>query len=236
MKTAHRLRHEDLVEDLGRRIVHGELAPGTLLPVEAELGAQHDVSRVVVREAIKLLSDKGLLEARRRAGTRVLPKERWRRLDPDVMAWSASGPPDRELLRALTDVRRVIEPGAARLAATRASDADREALREAFRDMTTAEGVDDAAYIAADLRFHTALLAACASGMLIELTHAIDAAMRVSREVTVARGGHTSLSAHEQVLGAVLARQPEAAEAAMAALIDDAARDIELVLAAADAP
>lgn len=225
-----RLAYQDVVEQLGSRIVCGELGPGAQLPTELSLSEQHGVSRVVVREALQLLTQKRLIQVRPRTGARVLPRQQWRRLDPDVMAWSMSGPPDLRLLRELTEVRRVIEPGVARLAATRATDADREELASAFRAMAAAAEHDREAFIAADLRFHGALLIGCGNELLLDLTHAIDAGLRSSRDVTV-RGGHTAVAVHERVLGAVLARQPDAAEAAMAALIEEVARDIELELA-----
>jgi DNA-binding FadR family transcriptional regulator len=224
-------RHDAVVEALGARIVGGDLTDGSTLPVEAELGAAFGVSRPVIREAIKVLAGKGLVAPEVRVGTRVQSRRQWRWLDPQVMRWSTQGEPDVKLLRELNDVRRIIEPGAARLAAMRSSTSDRGELKDAFTAMMrAAERKDALAYAEADLRFHAVILASCENVLLTELSHAVDAALRTSRRVTVVEGQHHSLDAHEAVLAAILARQPDAAEAAMCSLIDQTARDIELVL------
>jgi DNA-binding FadR family transcriptional regulator len=113
--------HGETVYEIGRRIVGGELKPGDLLP-EGELIAELDISRTVLREAIKVLGAKGLVEARPRIGTKVSPRSHWRLMDPDVLAWQTEYGFDELFLRNLAEVRSLIEPGAARLAAERASE------------------------------------------------------------------------------------------------------------------
>ena len=126
---------------------------------------------------------------------------------------------------------RIIEPGAARLAALRADDADRRQLQAAYDEMAATGGADLDRFIEADLRFHASLLDGCHNLLLLALTDAVDLALRASREVTVRRGGshEDSLAAHQAVLDGVLSRRPDAAELAMASLIDRTARDIESV-------
>jgi len=123
--------HVRVVHAIGRKILGGELPPGALLPAEPELGA----SRTVLREAIKVLTAKGLVEARPKIGTRVRPRDAWHLLDPDVLAWQQRGAGRPSLLRTLTDVRRIIEPAAAGLAASRADAGDLAALAEALDEM-----------------------------------------------------------------------------------------------------
>ena len=123
--------HVRVVHAIGRKILGGELPPWALLPAEPELGA----SRTVLREAIKVLTAKGLVEARPKIGTRVRPRDAWHLLDPDVLAWQQRGAGRPSLLRTLTDVRRIIEPAAAGLAASRADAGDLAALAEALDEM-----------------------------------------------------------------------------------------------------
>src|SRR5712692_3135820 len=122
--------HGRIVHAIGRRIVRGDLRPGDLLPAEPELGA----SRTVVREATKVLAAKGLVESRPKTGTRVRPRDQWNLLYPDVLAWQQEGAADDDLLRKLTEVRRVIEPAAAELAAARADARDIAALERALAE------------------------------------------------------------------------------------------------------
>ena len=92
--------HGRIVHAIGRRILSGDLRPGDLLPAEPDLGA----SRTVVREAVKVLAAKGLVESRPKTGTRVRPRDAWNLLDPDVLAWQQDGAVDDALLRKLTEV------------------------------------------------------------------------------------------------------------------------------------
>src|SRR5207245_6372884 len=114
--------------------------------------------RTVVREAGKVLAAKGLVESRPKTGTRVRPRDAWNLLDPDVLAWQQDGAVDDALLRKLTEVRRIIEPAAAELAAARADAQDVAALEDAFQQMEhTAQaraGTEFEAFVQADMRLH----------------------------------------------------------------------------------
>src|ERR1041384_698122 len=79
--------HGAVVHDIGVRIVRGDLQPGDPLPTEEELGSQLAVSRTVLREAVKVLAAKRLVDSRPKTGTRVLDRSDWNLLDPDVLAW-----------------------------------------------------------------------------------------------------------------------------------------------------
>jgi len=151
--------HGQVAHDIGRRVVSGEIAEGTFLPREAELAAQFCVSRQAIREALKVLAAKGLVHSRRRTGTIVLPRSSWNLLDPDVLAWH---PPERlqpEFLNHLIELRRVIEPAAAALAAERGSREAIAAIGAALADMQRT--LDDRPeFIRADVAFHSAICAA----------------------------------------------------------------------------
>src|SRR5439155_13551785 len=150
--------HGALVHEIGVLILNGELQPGDLLPAEDELG---DVvaSRTVLREAVKVLAAKRLVESRPKIGTRVRPRADWNLLDPDVLAWQLEAGPTRRFLEDALELRRLIEPAAARLAAERATAEEVAALEEAQRAMSDA-GADLEAWIEPDVRFHSLLLQA----------------------------------------------------------------------------
>ena len=109
-----------IAEEIGAAIVAGRYAPDTLVPGEIELGRRYGASRTVVREALKLLSAKGLIASRKRSGTRARPREAWNMLDADVLAWRLrDGRAEPKFVSDLLHVRAVVEPAAAAMAARR---------------------------------------------------------------------------------------------------------------------
>src|SRR6188768_780779 len=143
--------HASVVQRIGRRIVTGELAPGEILPEQGELSRLLSVSRTVVREATRVLTAKGLVESRPKRGTVILPRSSWRILDPDVLAWQTEAGPDEDFLRSVFEVRKIIEPGAARLAAERGLREELDAIQEAF-DAMDSNG-DESSYLKADVQY-----------------------------------------------------------------------------------
>src|SRR5688572_2784445 len=116
--------HGAIARDLGIAITSGRYAPGDILDGEIESSEQLQVSRTAYREAVRILAAKGLVESRPKVGTRVSPQDRWHLLDPDVLAWIFEFEPDDTLLTSLFELRRVVEPHAASLAAKRRTDKD----------------------------------------------------------------------------------------------------------------
>lgn len=222
--------HGETVYEIGRRIVSGELQTGDLLP-EGELIADLDISRTVLREAIKVLGAKGLVEARPRTGTKVSPRSHWRLMDPDVLAWQTEYGLDEMFLRNLVEVRSFIEPGAARLAAERATEEEIEILDKAYKQME-AHVVNSEAFIAADMQFHFVILTACHNEILEQMSSAIGEALEISRKVTVELPGSSEfhLPLHEAVVEAIRRRDADAAENAMKRLIEVVQSDIERFL------
>jgi GntR family transcriptional regulator, galactonate operon transcriptional repressor len=158
---------------LGREIAQGVIPAGAVLPPEHELEIRLGVGRGVVREAIKTLSGKGLVSVRPRHGTRVLPRSDWSLLDRDVLNWLVGKEkPDRELLLAIQEVRSIIEPAAAALAATRATKKDRQRINAALEAMETSD--NQASATAADKAFHLAILDATHNPVLQGFRGAID--------------------------------------------------------------
>jgi DNA-binding FadR family transcriptional regulator len=221
--------HGRIVHSIGRRIVRGDLQPGQLLPAESELRA----SRTVVREAVKVLAAKGLVESRPKTGTRVRPRDAWNLLDPDVLAWQQGDIVDEALLRKLTEVRRIIEPAAAELAAARAEALEVAALEEAFQLMeqtaNARAGFDVEAFVQADMRFHLAILQACRNDLLEQMSRAVYSALLVSFRSTSRLPGRAkaALPKHRAILDAIRARDPRSAGAAMRHLVQGTARDVE---------
>ena len=159
---------------LGREIAQETIPSGTMLPPESNLEIRFGVGRGVVREAIKTLSGKGLISVRPRHGTRVLPRSDWSLLDRDVLSWLIGhDKPDVELLLAIQEVRSIIEPAAASLAATRATKKDRQRISTALRAMESSN--DQASATAADKAFHLAILDATHNPVLQGFRGAIDA-------------------------------------------------------------
>lgn len=158
---------------LGREIAQETIPAGAVLPPEHDLEIRFGVGRGVVREAIKTLSGKGLVSVRPRHGTRVLPRQDWSLLDRDVLNWLVGeDKPDLELLLAVQEVRSIIEPAAAALAATRATKKDRQRINAALEAMETSHNQDTAT--AADKAFHLAVLEATHNPVLQGFRGAID--------------------------------------------------------------
>jgi DNA-binding FadR family transcriptional regulator len=224
----HRNLHGRIVHTIGRRILRGEIRPGEAV----EAGATLSPSRTALREAIKVLAAKGLVEAKPKIGTRVSPRESWNFLDPDVMAWQHDGEPRAVFLRKLTEVRAVIEPQAAAFAAERADKAAIAALEVAFADMAAAlgrpAGPNVEAFVEADMRFHLTILRACGNDLLEQMTRMVYSALVVSFRTTSRLPGSArrSLPQHRAILRAISAHQPDAAHAAMRTLVAEAAREI----------
>lgn len=224
--NARRSLHGRVVQDLGARIAGGGYEPGALLPSEAVLGASFGVSRTVLREAVKVLASKGLVEARPKIGTRVRPRADWNMLDPDVLVWQCAGPGLPGVAEDLMEIRRVVEPHAAALAAGRASDAEIAAIAAAYADMERAPDIESS--VDPDVRFHLAIMDATHNAFLRPLGALIRAALRASFRLSkMPPGAHErSMPRHKAVLDAIRDRDPEAARAAMRDLLDHAAEDI----------
>lgn len=206
---------------LGTAIVSGRIAPGERLTGEVANSEALDVSRSAYREAVQVLTAKGLVESRPKAGTRVLPRTKWNMLDPAVLAWAFSGEPDLEFVRDLFELRAIVEPNAARLAAERRDKADIKAMRDALARMrrhtlATEEGR------AADRDFHDALLRSTRNEALIALSASIGAAVSwTTRYKQRLRAlPRDPVPDHVRVFDAIAAGDAEAASTAMRSLID----------------
>lgn len=208
-----------VVEDLGSRIVRGEFKPGAALPNEADLGQEFEASRSVIREAVKALAAKGMLELRTRTGIRVLSPIHWNLLDPEVLSWRYSAMPPAQFLREIFEIRGLIEPPAAAFSAERATKADIAEIASAYEAMEAADQ-PGAAAITADLRFHRAVLAGAHNHLLLQMGNLIGVGLTVSYGLS-SNSFEVFLPRHKDVLDAVAARKPNVAHDAMQRLLGD---------------
>lgn len=223
--------HGLVVRKLGGLILAGRFLPGETLPREDDLAVDFGVSRTSIREAVKVLSAKGLLESRPRTGVRVRPREDWDLLDPAVLSWHPDIASDRLLTRSLIEARRVIEPPAAAMAATRASAADLARIEAACLGIEAAYPDDAPAGIEADVAFHRAVIMGSGNIVLGRLVGAVEAALRAVFAATSRMMDADGVASHRTVLEHIRLRDADAASAAMHRLIDIAAADLEPLLA-----
>jgi DNA-binding FadR family transcriptional regulator len=230
---SRRSLHGRIAHLIGEQIVRGALEPGVPLPNEAAWSARLKVSRTAMREAIKILAGKGLIESRPKTGTRVRPREFWNFLDPDVLAWQLAVGPVGPFVGNLFELRRVIEPAGAALAARRARAADLRRMDEAFRGMAAA-GDDSERFAAPDMRFHQAILQASGNELIRSLGAMIETALIISFRLSNANpaGQGHSLPLHFAVFQAIREGKPDAARAAMVRLIGGAEKDVRRAIAA----
>jgi DNA-binding FadR family transcriptional regulator len=213
--------HAELAQGIGLRILDGTYPPGALLPNEAEWGRIFHASRTAVREAIKTLNGKGLLVSRPKIGSRVEPRERWNLLDRDVMAWHCAAMDKTAFLISLQEVRRILEPGAALLAATRRTPEQLAQLQEALEGMRNAATAED--MVAPDVRFHLTLLASANNELLAPFGIVIEQALANMFAFTSRHNSKPGqiIPMHAEVVRAIAAQKPEEARRAMTVLLDD---------------
>lgn len=213
--------HGQVVNELGLRVVGGAYPAGALLPNEDLLCQELGVSRSALREAVKVLAGKGLLEPRPRIGTRVRVRDQWNLLDPDILAWRCATGPDATFLRHLLELREIIEPAAASLAARSRTAEQLAAIADALQAMRASTGIDQ--WVQADLDFHTAVLRATNNPLLMPLAAIIGSALESLLGVTArsASDFKRGLPDHQKVWEAIEAGDAQSALHRMAALLAD---------------
>nr|WP_286162026.1 FCD domain-containing protein [Burkholderia sp. WP9] len=204
---------------LATAILRGDYAPDSILPREAELMETFGVSRTVLREALRTLTSKGLIESRPRVGTRVRPKHAWNLLDADVLDWYSRVAEPMAFALKLQEMREMIEPYAAGLAADSHTDVTFHALAAAHAAMVSARNVDE--WVRADLQFHLSVLIACSNELLIPLGTLIERTLEAQLRLNAKRADvfNASLAEHTAVFEAIRDRDAAAARTAMAGLL-----------------
>lgn len=221
--------HGTIARQLGIQIVSGAYLPGEVLVGEIEASERLHVSRTAYREAVRILAAKGMVESRPKRGTQVTDQAKWHLLDPDVLSWIFETEPPEELLSSLFELRRIVEPQAAALAAYRREQAHIDVMESALADMgrytlASVEGRE------ADQKFHEALLDAANNPFLVTLTSGVGAAVAWT---TIYKQRHSPLRRdplpdHQRVFDAVKAGDRDAAHQAMTDLVEKAYLDTTL--------
>ncbi len=212
-----------IVQALGVAIVSGVYSIKNPFPIEADLCKQYGASRSVLREAVKMLTAKGLLSARPRQGTWVQPEENWNLLDPDVLRWMLERKITFSLLREFAQVRLAVEPKAAALAATVATSDMKSAIRTAVERMAQADKDEDDP-LPSDIAFHIAVLRASGNRFFAQLSGVTESTLRFSIRMQNRYKGvrRASVPDHKRISDAILAGNAVVAEEATRALIQEA--------------
>jgi DNA-binding FadR family transcriptional regulator len=223
--------HTTIARTLGVVIVTGERKPDTILPSEVELAEIYGVSRSVVREAIRILAAKGLVESRQKAGTRIRPRSDWLLLDPVLLAWMFEGSPPLGFVRDLFELRMIVEPAAAELAAQHRTARHLSLMGHALERMAqfglnTSEGQQ------ADHQFHATILASSGNELLVSLSATISAAVRWTTYFKYRSKKHFKdpMPQHRALYEAIANGDVVAAREATVALVQQAQVDTEYAL------
>jgi len=217
-----------VAREIGRRIVAGTIEEGTLIDDEASLTERYQVSRVVIRDAVKILVGKGLLDVRRGIGTRVKPRNQWVLWDDDVLAWHVNAPPNEHYINQLMDIRLAFEPKAARWAAERATPEALAEIEAATIGMELEQGSVEK-FIIADALFHRSVLRAAGNDYLTAMEGVIYSALLISVQLTNQdpRENSSSVSFHRDVYQAIADKNGELAENLTKKLLKDAIRRLQ---------
>jgi GntR family galactonate operon transcriptional repressor len=211
--VVRRSLHDQLVELLGTRIVHGHFDATGSLPTEPVLAGELGVSRNALREAIKVLASKGLVEVRPKTGMRVLAREHWNLLDRDVLAWSDSSSLRLSQAFSVVEFRTIIEPKAAGLAAKRASADELATIQDNCSRLeacvATPERIPEV-----DLAFHGSILLASHNAIIIHLGALIASVMKLQVRTSTTPPGsfEKGLPLHRELADAIARRDAAPAE------------------------
>jgi DNA-binding FadR family transcriptional regulator len=224
--TAVISRPNAAAESIGRRIVSGSWKPGSILPSFEKLADEFSVSRLSVREAMRALAAKGLVDSRPRRGTIIRPRSEWSRLDPDIIVWQIGEAPNAAFIRSLFEARMIIEPEAAALVAGRATEEVIADIEGAFRIM---QSTDPSALesIEADVAFHQAILRGTGNEFLAAFAPVIGIWLKETFVVQrIARPDPAKfVPQHGAILEAIKRGDPEGTRRAFRALLNRAESD-----------
>lgn len=230
---------QQVIDSLGLRIVRNEFVEGEITTA-GSLQERYGVSRTVIREACQVLQSKGMMQARTKTGTVILPRSEWNLLDPELIGWYKQVGAGPELVRDLEEVRASYEPWAVFMAAQRRTDEDLEAIRSAYEGMLAAveaEGAASPDLVQADLEFHQATFQASHNLIMIHLGLVVRPLLQIRDEMAMRHDTPTDfLEMHRAVLDAIKNQQPDSAANAMRDLLERSARDSAQVMTESDKP
>jgi DNA-binding FadR family transcriptional regulator len=216
--------HARVLDQIGTAICSGEMITGDLLYID-DLAERYSVSRSVVREALRVLSSMGMVESRRRLGTRIRPSSRWNVYDPHVIRWRLASRQRNTQLRSMTELRTAVEPQAARLAAERTSaDAGSDLVSTAAKMWAAGQRGDQEEFLRLDIDFHRQVLAGSGNDMFVKL-HELVAEVLAGRThygLMPRYPDEAALRLHADVAQAIQRRDGARAHKAMAGIMEQA--------------
>jgi DNA-binding FadR family transcriptional regulator len=224
-KALKRNVHSQVADRIGISIVRGDIVAGDTLPSEMQICEIIDVSRTVVREAIRTLTGKGLVVSRAKSGTRVRPPEEWNQLDPDVLRWRLETSDMDSYLTKLFQLRCAVEPAAAALAAESAGKEDLARIRLGYEGMAAARTNEK--FVVADIAFHQGIYFATRNEFFWPIAQMFEITLRQSFTIA-ARGSHRAraLLEHRAIFDAIAAGDAETARRATDVLLRHSADDL----------
>lgn len=232
IKKSRRKLYEYVVEEIGIRILKGVYGVGQTLPNEETLSRELDISRGVLREATRVLTQKGLIQIRPKIGTQVTGRRNWNLFDPDVLTWKLQMEDQFDFLKRVTEVRRIIESEAARFAAQRASskavdymEARLKELQKIFSHPSTYNYQD---YLSKDMAFHAAVMEACNNELLTQIAFTMRQAIHAARQADIrdTEIHLNSIPLHQEIFNGIKNGDPQAAYNASQKMFDQICRHI----------
>ncbi len=220
---------QSVITLLLEQILSGQLKAGSSIPTETEMTKQAGVSRTVIREAVHLLIAKSILSAEGKKGTRVQHFQNWNHLDADVISWVRSSRLASRFLEHVLEIRLIIEPEAAALAAMRASTADIFKIEEALEQMETAQHMQSEKSIMGDILFHESILLASDNIILARFKDLFSAAIEMSIELTFSQSEDIALTLlrHRELFEAIYLREHEKARKKAFSILEQSAKDFK---------
>mgnify|MGYP001770908825 CR=1 FL=1 len=224
--------HVQVAREIARSILSGKIPQGSILPGEMSLCEQFGISRTALREAVKLLTSKGLLESlefrrvlfrsllesRPKVGTRVINRAYWNFLDPQLIEWMDGLTEIDQFCHQFLGLRRAIEPEACALAAKNATAEQRIQLSEAFQDMlevAKADELDKARWMDVDIRFHSIIFNSTGNDFFLPFGHVLTT-MFINFIAHSSEEGNTCIEEHREIYEAIMAGNAEKARQASA--------------------
>lgn len=234
-----RTSHAVVVGQLGRGIISGKLEAGSILPGDNELIARFGVSRTVLREAMKTLAAKRLVEPRAKVGTKVLDRDFWNLFDADVLSWRIEAGVDESFVLHLADIRSALEPAAAQLAARHASQENILRLYDIVGRMNDLSHTPESV-ARVDLEFHQEIAQASRNPFMVSAGHVIEAALALSFKLSSPARTRDQMEElarnHLRIVQAIAARDAQKSDAAMRRVIDTGVERARLALRHAAGP
>lgn len=222
--------HDQMIRQIALGIIRGDIGQGEL-STEGDLCRHFQVSRTILREAVKVLAAKGLIELRPKTGMHVRPRSEWNLVDPDLLRWLCEAGVDELFVRDLCEVRMIVEPAAAELAAVRAEKDEIEALLKWYH-LIEVNTDNEEARLDADRNYHSTIFAACHNVFLAQMNATVGVAIRATQQI----GVHLpdvmaeSVLVHKEVADAIARHDSQAARSAMLRLVQQSKGHIDRVL------